>query len=130
MRIAIAHWQGRVSPVFDYSDSLLLVDCENGREAGRTDVRLVSRDPFGRAGEMSGFKPDVLVCGALSHTLETALLGAGVSVLGFIRGDVETVLSALLSGQLTGPAFLMPGCRGQQGTNRFRYRGGRRRGQH
>src|SRR3989339_815308 len=40
MRIAIAHWQGRVSPVFDVSDQLFLIDIENGREQMRQGIHV------------------------------------------------------------------------------------------
>jgi len=46
MRIAIAHWTGRVSPVFDVSDRLLLIDVEGGQEQKRKDIKLTSENPL------------------------------------------------------------------------------------
>ena len=119
MRIAIAHWQGRVSPVFDVSDRLLLIDIANGRKQSRQDISLSARDPFDRAKEVSDLGVDVLLCGAISRVLETALCDAGVQVFGFICGGIETIITAFLLGQLSNSRFLMPGCSGKRKTSRF-----------
>ncbi|HSO62114.1 MAG TPA: hypothetical protein VLR50_13870, partial [Desulfobacterales bacterium] len=74
MKIAIAHWQNRISPVFDVADRLILIDVEDGREVHRESLHLVGRDPFGRARELSDLGVDVLLCGAVSRGLEKALV--------------------------------------------------------
>jgi predicted Fe-Mo cluster-binding NifX family protein len=124
MRIAIAHWQGRVSPVFDVSDRLLLIDIENGREHRQEEINLDARDPFERAKQVSRLAADVLLCGAISHALETALVGLGVQVVGYIRGNLEAVIAAFVHGQLTDSRFRMPGYRRKH--HNPRHRRGRR----
>jgi predicted Fe-Mo cluster-binding NifX family protein len=114
MRIGIPEWQGLVSPVFDVARSLLLVEVEYGREMKREAARLVQSEAFSRAHEISRFGVDTLICGAISAPLEARLRAEGVRVVGFIRGPVEEVLTAFLSDELAGPAFLMPGCRGRR----------------
>jgi predicted Fe-Mo cluster-binding NifX family protein len=113
MRLAIVHWKDRVSPVFDVSDRLLLVDLDGGRELHRKDVTLERLDPFGRAKEVSSFRVEILLCGAISRVMETALIDAGVQVFSFLCGDLETILAAFLLGKLSDDRFLMPGCRGK-----------------
>jgi predicted Fe-Mo cluster-binding NifX family protein len=100
MKIAIAHWQDRVSPVFDVADRLLLIAVEDGREAHRESLRLASRDPFERAQELAEWGVDVLLCGAVSSALEKALTTAGIQVLGFLGGELEVIVAAFLNGQL------------------------------
>jgi predicted Fe-Mo cluster-binding NifX family protein len=114
VKIAIPHWQGRVSPVFDVAEILTLIDIEDGREVRREKVILGSRDPFGRAKEVSALGVSVLLCGALSHPFETALMGAGIQVVGFVCGDLEAVVNAFLGGRLADVRFHMPGCRGKK----------------
>jgi len=97
MRIAIAHWQDRISPVFDVSDRLLLIDIEDGRELNREDHVLNCRGPFERAREVYRLGVQVLLCGAVSRPLETALISSGVRVIGFICG------------RLANKCFQMPG---------------------
>jgi predicted Fe-Mo cluster-binding NifX family protein len=125
MMIAIANRQGCISPVFDVSDKLCLVRIENGKELQRENVLLKNRNPFTRAKEMADIGVELLICGAVSHALETALISVGIRVIGFVCGDLENVLGAFLRGQLTGRGFFLPGCFGKRQRHRFQYRRGR-----
>jgi hypothetical protein len=109
MKVALAHWQGRIAPVFDVSDNVYLIQCAGGREIKREPKTLHHHDPFSRAREVTGLGTQVLICGAVSIPLETALAAAGVRVIGFVCGDLEAVLWAFLSGSLHHPCFRMPG---------------------
>ena len=109
MKVAIPHWQGRISPLFDAAGTLLLIDIEEGREVKRDNFKLSRRDPLRRAQEVSRLGADMLLCGAVSRELENALLGAGVRVVGFICGDLEGVIAAFLGGTLSHSRFHMPG---------------------
>jgi len=120
MKVAIAHWQGRVSPVFDVATRLLLVEVAGGRECGRGEVSLATRDLVQRAGELSRSGTDVLICGAISWPLEIAVSSLGIQIVPNVCGQVEEVLRAFLEDELSDPAFLMPGCCGR----RRRFRGG------
>jgi predicted Fe-Mo cluster-binding NifX family protein len=110
MKIAIAQWRDRISPVFDVSDRLVLIDIENGIERHREDIVLTCRGPFERTGEVLRLGVQVLICGAVSRPLETALISAGVRVIGFICGGLEDVIGAYLKGTLSNKRFQMPGC--------------------
>lgn len=114
MKVAIPHWQGRVSPVFDVAGNLLMVEFENGCEVRREEVRLAETDGFARAAGVACLGADVLVCGGISAPIEARLSAAGVHVIGFVCGAVEDVLAGFLAGELGGPAYLMPGCRGRR----------------
>jgi predicted Fe-Mo cluster-binding NifX family protein len=124
MRVAIPHWQGRVSPVFDVAASVLLVDLDHGAEIARRDVVLTDDTPVGRARRMAALGVRTLVCGAVSRPLELALLHSGIEVISQICGEVDQVLDAYKTGRMGQPIFCMPGCRGWQ----RRFRGGRKGG--
>lgn len=100
MKVAVAYWQGRVSPVFDVADRLLLLEVQGGREVHRETLRLASRESFERAKELTGLGVDVLLCGAVSLSLEKALVGAGIRVVGFLGGEFENLIHAFLEGKL------------------------------
>jgi len=120
VNIAIAQWQDRVSPVFDVSDSLLLIDInEEGRKKRRA-VMLTHRHPLQRALEVANLGVDVLICGAISHALERFLIGAGIEVNCFICGDIDGVIEAYRHGQLTQDRFQMPGARSKIHPQRLR----------
>ena len=123
MRIAIAHWTGRISPVFDVSDRLLLIDLEGGREQRREDIKLTSDNPLERAKELSDLGAEILICGAISNVMEILLNGAEIKVLGFLCGELESVIGAFISEQLSDARFWMPGLRGKR--QKFRISDGR-----
>ncbi|MDD4061929.1 MAG: NifB/NifX family molybdenum-iron cluster-binding protein [Kiritimatiellae bacterium] len=129
MRVAIPHWQGRVSPVFDVAGNLLLVDIADGNEQARRNLELTAEHPQVRAKALSDNGAGVLICGAISRPLEMMIRSAGIEVISQTCGDVEHVLSAFINGQLNETLFLMPGCRGRGLGFQHRRRGGRcRRG--
>jgi predicted Fe-Mo cluster-binding NifX family protein len=126
MKIAIACREGRISPVFDVSDMICLVEIKDRKEQRRWNITLLNHNPFDRAKEVSSIGAKVLICGAVSRVLQIALAGVGIEVIGFICGDLESVLDAFLRGQLMNGHFSMPGCFGQQQRLHFRQRRGKR----
>ncbi len=120
MRIALAHWQGRISPVFDVSDELFLIDTEQAQETRRVSVSLRPGDPFARAAEVAGLGAEVLLCGAISRVQEMALCCVGVRVYGFVCGALDEVLTAFLQGGLTQGRCRMPGCHPSRTRRRMR----------
>lgn len=126
LKIAIACREERISPVFDVSNTICLVEIDGGKELRRWNMTLLNNDPFARAREISSIGTKVLICGAVSRVLQIALAAAGVQVVGFICGNFEDVLSAYLRGQLTNGSFSMPGCFVQQQRLRLRQRRGKR----
>ncbi len=121
MRIAIPHWQGRVSPVFDTAGNILLIDVENGQEQRREERKLTRTDPPARAAEVRNLGAGVLICGGISVQFEAALVSSAVEVIGFVCGPVEEVLAAYLNGRLATRTYSMPGAHRQR-----RCMGGRR----
>ena len=125
MKVAIPHWQGRISPVFDVAANVLVVEIADGVEQARQEVAFDAEDPQVRAQRLAQTGADVLVCGAISWPLEMALSAAGIDVIPQTCGDVEQVLAAFVLGQLQQNAFLMPGCCGRRRQFRARRRGRR-----
>jgi len=132
MRLAIPIWAGRVSPVFDVAGQLLTVDLRDGIEAARQVHSTHAVSLHRRAEILSELGVEVLVCGAVSQSLEAALLAKGIRVMARISGDAEEVLGAFLANRLGEPAYRMPGCHSstddgcvQGGRGRRRRRAGR-----
>lgn len=125
MKVAIPHWHGRISPVFDVAGNLLLTDVQGGTARDRQAIRLDVEDVQARAQYLAGLGVDVLICGAISGPLERALSNAGVGVIPQTCGDVEEVLAAFVAGRLSQDAFLMPGCCGRRRHTAWERRHGR-----
>ena len=122
MRVAIADYEDRVSPVFDVATHLLVVEYDGDREVGREELPLQAGDLYQRAEFVATLGIDALICGAISQPLELLLVEKGITVYGCVCGDVADVLQAFLAGNLATPAFRLPGC---QGERRHQWRRGR-----
>jgi len=119
MKIAIPHWQNRISPVFDAAKHLSLITVQDGKETARKQLVLSSYDFWHRAVRLSHCGVGIVICGAISHSLETVLLSAGIRVIGFVYGRVEDVTQAFLYGRLDDAGFRMPGCGRRLQASRF-----------
>ena len=124
MKLAIPTWEGKISPVFDVARHLLVVNIKSSVEVARQIEAIPEMEIALRARRIAGLGVDVLICGAISWPLERMLVSEGMQVIPQTCGPVEDVLLSFLSGQLTGQAFLMPGCCGR---HRKRRGQGRRR---
>jgi predicted Fe-Mo cluster-binding NifX family protein len=111
MRAALAVCNGRISPVFDVSRNLLLLDVRDRTVADRCREKLPEEAAAGKAARLAELKVHTLICGAISRPMAALLAAYGVTVIPFIAGDEEEVIAAFLSGALPQPALSMPGCR-------------------
>jgi len=125
MIVAIPVWQGRVSPVFDVAEQLLVVEYGGSAETTRRQEALSEQTPERRAERLRSLGVQTLICGAVSRPLEVLLAASRIEVIPRICGDVEEVLQAFLSTGLRDDRFAMPGCCGQRQRRR---RGRCRRG--
>ena len=110
MKFAVPNWEGRISPVFDVAENILLVEASDGCENRREEVLLTTGDPFERARLLRELGTDLLICGMLSLPQQRALASAGIRIIPHICGDVKEVIEAFLGGQLDRQPLVMPGC--------------------
>ena len=80
MKIAIPVWQGRISPVFDSSRRILLLDVEAGRVLARSEAQIGGELPQERARRLSELGAEVLVCGAISRPLAELVAQARICI--------------------------------------------------
>jgi len=114
MKVALATWNGRISPVFDVARQVLLVDIEKGKEVSRREEALPGTNPWAQAERLATLGVDVLICGAISQTMAAILASKGIGVMPFIAGAVEEVLAGWLTGMVPNSAMIMPGCCGRR----------------
>jgi predicted Fe-Mo cluster-binding NifX family protein len=110
MRIAVPDWQGRVSPVFDVAEQVLLVDLDGPVESSRRTELLGDTAVHARARRLAELGVDVVVCGAISWQLEALLTGSGIRVIPLVCGAVEEIVQAFREGTLEDERYAMPGC--------------------
>jgi len=113
-RIAIAMWRLRISPVFDTTGKLLIVDAVNGREMRRAEQDIHELSMQKRVDRLAELDVDVLLCGAISRQLAGMVAASGIRLVPLLTGDAESVLRWYLAGKPFDSRFLMPGCRRQR----------------
>lgn len=110
MRVAIAVWKNRISPVFDVSRNILVLDIENGIVTGKHKEKFASDNSDHKLTRLAELRVQKLICGAISQPLADMLTSNGIKTLSFIAGDIVEVIAAYLAGSLPNPALSMPGC--------------------
>jgi predicted Fe-Mo cluster-binding NifX family protein len=105
MRLALAVWKDRISPVFDVSKRIVVLDFDGDTTVSRQQVDL----PDEKRPALDELNIDVLICGAISRPLATMIAGLGVRVVPFVAGDVDEVVKRFLAGELPHPELAMPG---------------------
>lgn len=126
MKFALTVWDGRMSPVFDVCREALILDVENKKVVSRSTENLDNASSSAKVERLAALKVGTLVCGAISEPLRQDLTAHGVKVIGFVAGEIDDVVQAIISNMLPARSLSMPGCCGQQ--NRLRKRQGQRRG--
>ena len=124
MKAALTVWDGRISPVFDVSREAVILTIEKGVVSARRTENIEAPTAALKIEKLIELGVDTLICGAISEPLHRELTLRGVKVFGFVAGEIDEVMQALIAGTLPASALSMPGCYGRQ--NRFR--GGRGKG--
>ena len=127
MRIAIAVWQSRISPVFDTAGQLLILEIENSCESQRTEQSIFEPSMQKRVDQLVELDVDVLLCGAISRQLADMVAASGIRLVPWLTGDAEGVLQWYLTGKPIDSRFLMPGCDRQRRRVRGMHERGRAR---
>ena len=114
MRVVLATWNGRISPVLDVARQVLLLDVEGGRVVARREETLPGTEPEAQAGRLASLTPHTLICGAVSRPMADLLAATKMRVIPFTAGAVEDVVAAWLAGELPSAVLAMPGCCGRR----------------
>lgn len=109
-RVALAIWNERISPVFDVSRRLLVLEIDAGQILTRTEVALDPDHAGRKAATLAEREIETLICGSISRCLAGLLASRGIRLLSFVTGPVEEVITAYLEDALPRPSLIMPGC--------------------
>jgi hypothetical protein len=123
MKTALSITANRLAPLFDVACHLLIVEWQDGQECSRREHHFEG-SALSRLAELKRLGVDQLVCGAISRPLQHAALAMGIEIFGFLTGEQDVVLGALMKGELHRGDMAMPGCRlGRPGCGQGRHRG-------
>ncbi|MFP4083797.1 MAG: NifB/NifX family molybdenum-iron cluster-binding protein [Desulfonatronovibrio sp.] len=108
MKVAFSIWKKRISPVFDVSREICLMDIEDGKKIQEKFIKLPG--DMDRCAWLVKEGVEALVCGAISSHLHSRLQWMRIRVFPFIAGDISQVTKAWLEDGLMVESFAMPGC--------------------
>lgn len=120
MKIVIPVLRNRVSPVFDWSRNLLLIDIQSGREMSRQEIAIAEPNQGKQVCKLVELGANLLVCSGISKELMSLIKARSIGVISGVSGDIDDVLRAICMKKLSHPRFMMPGCAGRRGQNRLR----------
>ncbi len=109
--IALTVWGNRISPVFETSRQLLIVESYNGSIQRQFYHTFTSDLQLDRVCKLFEFNINVLLCGAISNMFANMVRAYGIQLFPFLTGQVQEILDAYFLGTLFSPQYTMPGCR-------------------
>jgi predicted Fe-Mo cluster-binding NifX family protein len=115
-KAAFASWNDRIAPVFDVAQWIQLVEIESGQIIRQIRANVAGEAPGQKAWRLAELEVGILVCGAISRSMQAVITAYGIEVIAFITGDLQEVIQAWVCGKLAGSdKYIMPGCRRNRG---------------
>jgi predicted Fe-Mo cluster-binding NifX family protein len=109
MKVAVTIWEGRISPVADLTQELLVVDIGGQSITSRHHEHFDNDSLFYRARKLDDLGVRTFICGAISGFYGALVEGYGIRLISFVHGQVDEVLDAFLNDSLVNPRFVTKG---------------------
>ncbi len=113
MKVAVTIWGKRISPVFDSSRMLLIVEIKDREIIDRKFIAFNPDRPSHLLALLIELDISVLICGAVSQMPANFIEAGGIKLIPFITGNAEEIITLYAKDADLIPTFLMPGCRRQ-----------------
>lgn len=110
MKLAICTWNELVAPVFDVSESVMIVNVSSGKVKTRKREDFSDLDHLAMIRRLSDLKIETLICGAISRPWHDIVTAWDIQIISYVSGPVKQVLDVLLSDSMNMQKFMMPGC--------------------
>ena len=120
MKIAVPVRYRKVSPVLDTAERLEVFNVMEGRVGSCEEIHIGNRGIQEKA-RIIADNARMLICGALSNQMAYYLAAVGLEVYPWIMGDVDRLIGIFAVGNLPGPEFSMPGCKGRDQKGKYRF---------
>jgi predicted Fe-Mo cluster-binding NifX family protein len=100
MKIAIPLFGNRVSPRFDFSPEMWIVEVEKGEVVGQEKFSTANLNLPQRLGQITSNGVVKLICGGIDGFCRDQLAGRGIDVIQDVIGDAEIVIDLFIRGRL------------------------------
>ena len=114
MKIAIPIYGNRISPRFDFSPEMWIIDVEEGEVVRREKLPTAHLNLPQRLEQITSNGVDKVICGGIDSFCQNQLGSRGIDIVQDVMGDAEIVFDLFMRGKLR------PGlCCGGRGGRRF-----------
>ncbi len=110
MKIAVPNHEGRVSPVFDTCQSVMIFERGDDGAITQQAVELADVEGLRRAERLRDIGVRVLLCGGITRPQAEWVQATGIELVPWLAGDVDRIAEAYWQGALPSAEFVMPGC--------------------
>jgi len=115
MKIGIALYKERVSPVFDTAVAVLKVEIKGEQIISREEINIDYQEPVKRIEKLKENDIQLLICGAVSELFLNLFDVLNLQVCPFVAGDIEEVIKVYMEDKKKLEThFAMPGCCGRR----------------
>jgi predicted Fe-Mo cluster-binding NifX family protein len=125
MKIAIPTFGNRISPRFDFSPEMWIIDVEGGEVVKQEKLPTAHLNLSQRLEQISSNGVDKVICGGIDGFCQSQLGGKGIDVVQDVIGDAEIVFDLFMKGRLR-PGLCCEGRRGKGFCGGRRGSGGRK----
>jgi predicted Fe-Mo cluster-binding NifX family protein len=100
MKIAIPIFENRISPRFDFSPEMWVIEVERGKVVGQEKFSTANLNLPQRLEQISSNGVDKLICGGIDGLSRDQLGSRGIDVVQDITGDADIVFDLFMRGRL------------------------------
>jgi len=112
MKIAIPIFENRVSPRFDFSPEMWIVEVERGEVVSQEKLSAANLNLPQRLEQVTSNGVDKVICGGIDPFSRNQLGSRGIDVVQDVIGDAEVVFDLFMKGRLR-PGFCCERRRGR-----------------
>jgi len=100
MKIAIPIYENRISPRFDFSPEMWIVEVERGEVVGQEKFSTANLNLAQRLEQVTSNGVDKLICGGIDSFSRNQLGDRGIDVVQDVIGDVGMIIDLFVRGRL------------------------------
>ncbi len=104
MKIAIPIFGDRISPRFDFSPEIWVIEVEKGRVVRKEKLSTANLNLPQRLDQITSYGVDKVICGGIDGLSRNRLGSRGIDVVQDVIGDAEIVFDLFMRGRLR-PGF-------------------------
>jgi predicted Fe-Mo cluster-binding NifX family protein len=100
MKIAIPIFENRISPRFDFSPELWIIEVERGEVISQEKLSIANLNLPQRLEQVTSNGVDKVICGGIDGFSRNQLGSRGIDVIQDVIGDAEIVFDLFMGGRL------------------------------